>query len=89
MNALSRREEGKIAFWIQRLAHWIENLLKITKERAVKECHEVVKGSNANSCPFFSAEQDTAFADCVQGRTISVAWACRPQLRKMEECIVL
>ncbi|KAJ7361610.1 cytochrome c oxidase biogenesis protein Cmc1 like-domain-containing protein [Mycena olivaceomarginata] len=59
MNALSRREE--------------ENLLKITKERAVKECHEVVK----------------AFADCVQGRTISVAWACRPQLHKMEECIVL
>ncbi|KAJ7446523.1 hypothetical protein B0H11DRAFT_2085146 [Mycena galericulata] len=42
MNALSRREE--------------ENLLKITKERALKECHDVVKD----------------FADCVSGRTISL-----------------
>jgi hypothetical protein len=31
MNALSRREE--------------ENLLKITKERALKECRDVVKGT--------------------------------------------
>ncbi|KAJ7619156.1 hypothetical protein DFH06DRAFT_1011064 [Mycena polygramma] len=59
MNALSRREE--------------ENLLKITKERALKECHEVVKD----------------FADCVTGRTVSSAWACRGQLRKMEECMLL
>jgi len=58
MNALSRREE--------------ENLLKITKERAVGECHDVVK----------------AFADCVAGRTVSVAWACRSQLHKMQECVV-
>ncbi|KAJ6575246.1 hypothetical protein B0H19DRAFT_1127846 [Mycena capillaripes] len=59
MNALSRREE--------------ENLLKITKERALKECHDVVKD----------------FADCVTGRTISVAWACRGQLHKMEQCMLL
>ncbi|KAJ7631085.1 hypothetical protein FB45DRAFT_917462 [Roridomyces roridus] len=59
MNALSRREE--------------DNLLKITKERALKECHDVVK----------------AFADCVGERTISVAWACRGQLHKMEECMLL
>ncbi|KAJ7786450.1 cytochrome c oxidase biogenesis protein Cmc1 like-domain-containing protein [Mycena metata] len=59
MNALSRREE--------------ENLLKITKERALKECHEIVK----------------AFADCASGRTVSVAWACRGQLHKMEECMLL
>ncbi|KAF7311021.1 COX assembly mitochondrial protein [Mycena chlorophos] len=58
MNALSRREE--------------ENLLKITKERAVRECHDVVK----------------AFADCVSGRTISVAWACRTPLHAMQECMV-
>ncbi|KAJ7925909.1 hypothetical protein B0H13DRAFT_1973843 [Mycena leptocephala] len=59
MNALSRREE--------------ENLLKITKERALKECRDVVKD----------------FADCVAGRTISVAWACRGQLRTMEQCMLL
>ncbi|KAK7064122.1 COX assembly mitochondrial protein [Favolaschia claudopus] len=59
MDALSRREE--------------ENLLKITKERAVKECHDVVKD----------------FADCASGRTVSVAWACRGQLHKMQECILL
>ncbi|KAJ7225400.1 hypothetical protein GGX14DRAFT_420304 [Mycena pura] len=58
MNALSRREE--------------ENLLKITKERAVSECYDVVK----------------AFADCVAGRTVSVAWACRGQLHKMQECVL-
>jgi len=39
----------------------------------VKECHDVVK----------------EFADCVGGRTLSVAWACRKQLRTMEDCILL
>ncbi|KAJ6519950.1 hypothetical protein C8R45DRAFT_953349 [Mycena sanguinolenta] len=73
MNALSRREEGKLACLPCRLTYLPENLLKITKERAVKECHDVVK----------------EFADCVGGRTLSVAWACRKQLRTMEDCILL
>lgn len=76
MNALSRREE--------------ENLLKITKERALKECHDVVKGRRFLSILLSVLTRETTdFADCVSGRTISVAWACRGQLHKMEECMLL
>ncbi|KAF8216093.1 hypothetical protein K438DRAFT_1560569 [Mycena galopus ATCC 62051] len=39
----------------------------------MKECNDLVK----------------EFADCVGGRTISVAWACRGQLHKMQDCILL
>ena len=28
-----------------------------------------------------------AYAECTQKRTISVIWACRPQLRAMNECL--
>lgn len=46
MNALSRREE--------------ENLLKITKERALKECHEVVKGAGVVLAVFIPDAQQAS-----------------------------
>ncbi|KAL0951032.1 hypothetical protein HGRIS_007772 [Hohenbuehelia grisea] len=49
-----------------------DTLLKTTKARAMKECKEVV--------------QD--FADCATGRTISVAWACREKLKRVQECMI-
>ncbi|KAF5375295.1 hypothetical protein D9758_000157 [Tetrapyrgos nigripes] len=49
-----------------------EELLKATKAQAMKECDTVVK----------------AFADCMSARFISVAWACRGQLRELEACMV-
>jgi COX assembly protein 1 len=30
-----------------------------------------------------------AFADCATGRTVSVAWACRPQYREVQACMKL
>ncbi|CAK5264973.1 unnamed protein product [Mycena citricolor] len=35
------------------------------------------------------SERAIAFADCITGRTISVAWACRGQLRTMQDCMIL
>lgn len=49
-----------------------DTLTKATKARALKECDPVVK----------------AFAECATGRTVSVAWACRGQLRSVQECMV-
>jgi len=48
-----------------------DTLLKATKARALKECDAFVK----------------AFADCATGRTISVAWACREQLKSLQDCM--
>jgi len=49
-----------------------ETLLKTTKARALRECDPVVK----------------EFAECANGRTISVAWACRDFLQKVQSCMV-
>ncbi|KAF9456540.1 hypothetical protein BDZ94DRAFT_1177520 [Collybia nuda] len=49
-----------------------ETLLKTTKARALQECDAFVK----------------EFADCASGRTISVAWACKDHLRRVQECMV-
>ncbi|KAF9270342.1 hypothetical protein L218DRAFT_952493 [Marasmius fiardii PR-910] len=49
-----------------------ENLLKTVKSRALKECDPLVK----------------AFAECMSGKIISAAWACREQLRAVEGCLV-
>jgi len=57
MNSLSRREE--------------ETLLKSTKERALKECDDLVK----------------EFAQCAQGRLVSLSWACRSELQAMQLCM--
>jgi len=48
-----------------------DNLLKSTKARALRECDALVK----------------EFADCSSGRTISVAWACREHLKKLQDCM--
>ncbi|KAI0815260.1 hypothetical protein BC629DRAFT_1470436 [Irpex lacteus] len=47
-------------------------LLKATKARALKECDAVVK----------------AFAACAEGRTVSVAWACKDKYKDVQECIL-
>ncbi|THU91739.1 hypothetical protein K435DRAFT_224018 [Dendrothele bispora CBS 962.96] len=49
-----------------------ENLLKTVKAQALRECDTLVK----------------AFADCMSGRLISVAWACKDQLKQVEACMV-
>ncbi|GLB36271.1 putative required for mitochondrial cytochrome c oxidase (COX) assembly and respiration [Lyophyllum shimeji] len=49
-----------------------ETLLKTTKARALRECDPVVK----------------EFAECASGRTISVAWACREHLKRVQDCMV-
>jgi len=49
-----------------------ETLLKTTKAHALRECDVVVK----------------EFAACASGRTISVAWACRNQLKQVQDCMV-
>ncbi|PWN93968.1 hypothetical protein FA10DRAFT_264565 [Acaromyces ingoldii] len=46
-------------------------LLKETKQEALKKCDDVVKD----------------FAQCSSGRTVSVAWACRDQHRKLQDCL--
>ncbi|KAI0702503.1 hypothetical protein BC835DRAFT_1411054 [Cytidiella melzeri] len=47
-------------------------LIKATKARALKECDPVVK----------------AFADCAEGRTITVAWACKEKYKAVQECML-
>ncbi|KAF9056281.1 hypothetical protein BJ165DRAFT_1432349 [Panaeolus papilionaceus] len=49
-----------------------DTLLKATKAHAMKECDGVVK----------------EFAACASGRTISVAWSCRDQLKVVQDCMV-
>ncbi|KAF8973909.1 hypothetical protein BDZ97DRAFT_1648224 [Flammula alnicola] len=49
-----------------------ETLLKTTKAHALKECDSLVK----------------EFAACASGRTVSVAWACRDQLKHVQDCMV-
>ncbi|KAG8981561.1 hypothetical protein FRB94_009452 [Tulasnella sp. JGI-2019a] len=48
-----------------------EALVKATKTRALKECEGLV----------------TEFANCATGRTVSVVWACKDQLRAMQTCV--
>jgi len=47
-------------------------LLKATKSHALKECDPLVQ----------------EFAACASGRTVSVAWKCRGQLKLVQECMV-
>lgn len=49
-----------------------ESLSKTTKARALKECSELVK----------------SFAECASGRTISIVWACRPQHKDLQNCML-
>ncbi|KDR85117.1 hypothetical protein GALMADRAFT_53056 [Galerina marginata CBS 339.88] len=49
-----------------------ETLLKTTKVYALRECDAVVK----------------EFAACTSGRTVSVAWQCRDQLKQVQNCMV-
>jgi len=49
-----------------------ETLLKTTKARALQECDPVVK----------------EFAECAMGRTVSVAWACKDKLKRVQECMI-
>ncbi|KAI0034297.1 hypothetical protein K488DRAFT_45779 [Vararia minispora EC-137] len=48
-----------------------ELLLKQTKSYALKACDPIVKD----------------FADCATGRTVTVAWACRGQWKRVQECM--
>ncbi|KAI0094616.1 hypothetical protein BDY19DRAFT_988437 [Irpex rosettiformis] len=47
-------------------------LLKATKAKALKECDAVVK----------------AFAECAEGRTVTVAWACKDKYKDVQECML-
>ncbi|KAI0051738.1 hypothetical protein FA95DRAFT_1484851 [Auriscalpium vulgare] len=48
-----------------------ETLFKATKAHALKECDAVVK----------------EFAECANGRTVSVAWACRAKYKDVQDCM--
>ncbi|EJD45741.1 hypothetical protein AURDEDRAFT_63969 [Auricularia subglabra TFB-10046 SS5] len=48
-----------------------EALLKETKARALKECDDIVK----------------EFAQCAEGRLVSVAWACRGKWSDVQSCM--
>lgn len=32
---------------------------------------------------------DTAFSECAEGRTVSVAWSCRKQFKAMQACMAV
>ncbi|KIK71161.1 hypothetical protein GYMLUDRAFT_211096 [Collybiopsis luxurians FD-317 M1] len=49
-----------------------ESLLKAVKAQAMKECDPLVRD----------------FTDCMSGRLISVAWACKDKLKVLESCMV-
>ncbi|PPQ70980.1 hypothetical protein CVT26_014246 [Gymnopilus dilepis] len=49
-----------------------ETLLKTTKAYALRQCDELVR----------------EFAACTSGRTVSVAWACRDQLKTVQDCMI-
>lgn len=72
---LSRREE--------------EQLLKSTKAYALKACDDLVKGA----CSSFQAPSSLThtcmldFAECVEGRTLSVAWACKGKYKLIQDCM--
>ncbi|KAK0233241.1 hypothetical protein IW262DRAFT_1259118 [Armillaria fumosa] len=74
MNALSRREE--------------DSLLKATKAYALKQCDPVVKGASSPHIPTIGLTDEAEFADCMSGRLISVAWACKDKLRVVEKCMI-
>ncbi|EIN14165.1 hypothetical protein PUNSTDRAFT_58228 [Punctularia strigosozonata HHB-11173 SS5] len=48
-----------------------ETLVKTTKAHALKQCDQLVKD----------------FAACSEGRTISVAWACKDKWKGVQDCI--
>ncbi|KZV75546.1 hypothetical protein PENSPDRAFT_571234 [Peniophora sp. CONT] len=48
-----------------------EQLLKSTKAYALKACDDLVKD----------------FAECVEGRTLSVAWACKGKYKLIQDCM--
>lgn len=76
MNSLSSREE--------------ETLLKATKANALRECDDIVKGMfyECMPCICFDSPAVIAFAACASGRTVSVAWECRGQLKDVQDCMV-
>ncbi|KAH7883705.1 hypothetical protein F5I97DRAFT_1894941 [Phlebopus sp. FC_14] len=49
-----------------------DTLLKTTKARALKECDPVVR----------------EFAECAEGRTVSVVWACKTKYKSLQECML-
>ena len=74
MNSLSRREE--------------DTLLKTTKAHALRECDVVVKGTPSCWKMQLWLSYPQEFAACASGRTISVAWACRAHLKRVQDCMV-
>jgi len=48
-----------------------EALVTLMKERALAECHEAQR----------------EYYECVRGRTLSVAWACRERAHAMSACL--
>ncbi|KIJ68318.1 hypothetical protein HYDPIDRAFT_82254 [Hydnomerulius pinastri MD-312] len=49
-----------------------DTLLKTTKARALKECDPILK----------------EFAQCAEGRMLSVAWACKGKYKLLQECML-
>ncbi|KAJ1976093.1 hypothetical protein H4R35_002851 [Dimargaris xerosporica] len=48
-----------------------DRIIKEWRKQTMKECDAFVK----------------AFAECSQGRTVSIAWACRDQNKAMNDCL--
>ncbi|XP_057815212.2 uncharacterized protein LOC131028862 isoform X2 [Cryptomeria japonica] len=73
-------------------------LLKEAKENQLKKKVEEGSESNSGSLPALRSKmKDRAlkecdhyaaiFAECARGRTLSVAWRCREQAKKLNTCL--
>ena len=98
MDTLSRREVGAktTPFVLHTSLHTLnqdEALMKEVKAEALKRCDPAVKGVLHSRSDFtFSTDPrriGKGFAQCAEGRTVSVAWACRKQWAAIQDCMRL
>ncbi|SCZ98710.1 BZ3500_MvSof-1268-A1-R1_Chr7-1g09247 [Microbotryum saponariae] len=73
--ALSRNEEAKV------LAQCKIDALRHCEVETACTYHRSISSTDEAHPPFIHR---TAFSECAQGRTVSVAWKCRQQFRVMQ-----
>ena len=64
---------------------------KKMKAKAMKLCRDYVKGklcllSRQSQRHIMFVKMFAEFEDCVRGRTVSAAWHCQKESKKMQEC---
>ena len=59
---------------------------KKMKAKAMKLCHDTVKGIKIILQNLLKLCIFAEFEDCVRGRTVSAAWHCQKESKKMQEC---